>query len=83
MSWLPPGVARFWQRMPEVSRAIAMPLGHGELGLGQRRRLGQELRSEHYDQAILLPNSLKSALVPFFAEFPGAPAGAGRCVTVC
>lgn len=58
------------QRMPEVKRAIVMPLGHGELGLGQRRRLGHELRREHYDQAIILPNSLKSALVPFFARIP-------------
>jgi len=58
------------QRMPEVNRAIAMPLGHGELGLEKRWRLGRELRANHYDQAILLPNSLKSALVPFFARIP-------------
>ena len=58
------------QRMPEVRRAITMPLGHGELGLVQRRRLGRELRAAHYDQAILLPNSLKSALIPFFARIP-------------
>jgi heptosyltransferase-2 len=58
------------QRMPEVRNAIPMPLGHGELGLGQRWRLGSELRSQRYDQAILLPNSLKSALVPLFAGIP-------------
>lgn len=58
------------QRMPEVRRAIAMPLGHGELGLGQRRRLGHTLRDAAYDQAIVLPNSLKSALVPWFAGIP-------------
>lgn len=57
-------------RMPEVRRAIAMPLGHGELGLGQRRRLGRTLRAVGYDQAIVLPNSLKSALVPWFAGIP-------------
>lgn len=57
-------------RMPQVNRAWSMPLGHGELGLGRRRRLGKELRAERYDQAILLPNSLKSALVPFFARIP-------------
>lgn len=54
-------------RMPQVRRAIPMPLGHGELGLAQRWRLGRELRVQHYDQAILLPNSFKSALVPWFA----------------
>ena len=58
------------RRMPEVNRAITMPLGHGELGLARRWRLGRELRSGGYDQAILLPNSLKSALVPCFALIP-------------
>lgn len=58
------------ERMPEVHRAIDMPLGHGAVGIGERRRLGHALRSENYDQAILLPNSMKSALVPFFADIP-------------
>ena len=55
------------ERMPEVRRGITMPLGHGELGLARRWRLGRELRQQGYDQAIVLPNSLKSALVPWFA----------------
>ncbi|MDY0068701.1 MAG: lipopolysaccharide heptosyltransferase II [Porticoccaceae bacterium] len=53
-------------RMPGVRAAIDMPIGHGELALGARMRLGESLRGQ-YDQAIVLPNSLKSALVPFFA----------------
>lgn len=57
-------------RMPEVRRAIAMPLGHGKLELGVRYRLGRELRAARYDQAILLPNSFKSALTPWFAGIP-------------
>ncbi|OCG08914.1 ADP-heptose--LPS heptosyltransferase [Gilliamella sp. wkB178] len=57
-------------KMPEVNQAIAMPLGHGEFALGKRRQLGKSLRGEHYDQAIVLPNSFKSALIPFFAEIP-------------
>ncbi|HCS28606.1 MAG TPA: lipopolysaccharide heptosyltransferase II [Spongiibacteraceae bacterium] len=57
-------------RMPEVRRGITMPLGHGQLQLGTRRRLGLELRKQGYDQAIVLPNSLKSALIPFFANIP-------------
>ena len=55
------------RRMPEVRRVIASPFAHGELELGGRRRLGQELRAERYDRAIVLPNTLKSALVPWFA----------------
>ncbi len=58
------------QRMPEVRRGIAMPLGHGEFGLKQRWRLGRDLAREGYAQAIVLPGSLKSALVPFFAAIP-------------
>ncbi len=57
-------------RMPEVNRAIDMPVGHGKLQWKVRRQLGHALRAEKYDQAILLPNSLKSALVPWFAKIP-------------
>ncbi len=55
-------------RMPEVDESIAAPFGHGELKLGQRLRLGRTLRPRHYDRAIVLPRSLKSALVPFAAQ---------------
>jgi heptosyltransferase-2 len=58
------------ERMPEVDKAIAMPLGHGEFKLLARRRLGQQLALERYDQAIVQPNSLKSALIPWFANIP-------------
>lgn len=54
-------------RMPEVRKAIEMPLGHGAFELGTRYRLGKSLR-EQYDMAIVLPNSLKSAFIPFFAK---------------
>lgn len=58
------------ERMPEVNEALAMPLGHGALALGERRRLGVSLRDRGYDRAYVLPNSFKSALVPFFAHIP-------------
>ncbi len=54
-------------RMPEVNQAISMPLGHGQFQWRVRRALGKELRSAAYDQALVLPNSWKSALIPFFA----------------
>ncbi len=57
------------ERMPEVRSGIEMPVGHGRLGLGQRWRLGRGLRGR-YRQAILLPNSWKSALVPWVARIP-------------
>lgn len=57
-------------RMPEVRDAIAMPVGHGSLELSKRWQLGQELKKIAYDQAILLPNSFKSGLIPLFAGIP-------------
>lgn len=55
-------------RMPEVDEAIAAPFAHGRLDLGTRLRIGRELRARNYDHAIVLPNSLKSAIVPFVAR---------------
>lgn len=57
-------------RMPEVHQALPMPLGHGTLAIGERWRLGHALRANQYDHAYVLPNSFKSALVPFFANVP-------------
>lgn len=57
-------------RMPEVRTAITMPLGHGELALPVRRNIGVALRGARYAQAIVLPNSFKSALLPWFARIP-------------
>ncbi len=66
----PPWSNALLERMPEVSDVIDMPLGHGQLQLKLRYQLGKSLRPKHYTQAILLPNSLKSALVPFWASIP-------------
>ena len=55
-------------RMPEVDEAIPINIGHGELRIGERLRLGRQLRARDYDRAIVLPNSLKSAIVPFAAR---------------
>ncbi|HCH78881.1 MAG TPA: lipopolysaccharide heptosyltransferase II, partial [Pseudomonas sp.] len=57
------------ERMPEVRQALSFPVGHGVLDMATRRKVAQSLRGQ-YEQAILLPNSLKSALVPFFAGIP-------------
>ena len=57
------------QRMPEVRTAIPIPVSHGELAIATRRRLGHSLRGR-YARAIVLPRSMKSALVPWFAAIP-------------
>ncbi len=57
-------------RMPQVNQSLEMPLGHGSLALGERWRIGKSLCASHYDHAYVLPNSFKSALIPFFASIP-------------
>ena len=64
-AWSLPIVAR----MPEIRDGIAADTGHGELGLGKRREIGKRLKGR-YERAIVLPRSLKSALVPWFARIP-------------
>ena len=54
-------------RMPEVRAGIEMPFGHGRFGLATRWQLGRSLRGR-YTQAVLLPNSWKSAIVPWAAD---------------
>ncbi len=57
-------------RMPEVRKTIVQPINHGKFDWKTRRTLGHQLRVENYNQAITLPNSWKSALIPWFANIP-------------
>jgi heptosyltransferase-2 len=54
-------------RMAEVDAVIVNPFRHSEFNFGARRALGRRLASADYSNAYVLPNSWKSALVPFFA----------------
>ena len=61
----PPWVLPVYRRMPEVADTISNPFGHGDLRVGERRRFAKQLRG--YDRALVLPNSFKSALIPWHA----------------
>ncbi|MSQ71821.1 MAG: lipopolysaccharide heptosyltransferase II [Betaproteobacteria bacterium] len=65
-----PWTAPLLARMPEITGVIESPFDHGQLRLRERWRFGRSLRENRYDQAIVLPNSFKSALIPFFADIP-------------
>ena len=58
------------ERMEEVSRSIISPFNHGELKIKTRFDIGKQLREEGYQRAIVMTNSLKSSLIPFFAKVP-------------
>ena len=66
----PNWVAPVLQRMPQITEVIDSPFGHGQLSLKARWRLAKQLGSKHYDAVYVLPNSIKSALVPFLAGIP-------------
>jgi len=65
-NWTSPLLAR----MPQVDETLRAGFQHGTLGLSERRALGKRLRASNFDQAIILPGSFKSALVPFWARIP-------------
>lgn len=64
----PPWALPVYRRMPEVAEAIGLRFGHGELKLAERRRFARSLAP--YDQAVVLPNTFKSALIPWHANIP-------------
>ena len=64
-----PWVAPVYRAMPQVAEVLEFPFQHGGLQFGARRRLGRELQGR-FDTAYVLPNSLKSALLPFLASIP-------------
>jgi heptosyltransferase II len=55
-------------RMPEINESIPLPLLHGELGLRKRFNLAKSVKARGYQRCYVLPNSFKSALIPFAAK---------------
>jgi len=63
----PAWVAPVLERMPEIGQVYATDLGHKKLQLWHRWALASDLRDNGYDAVYVLPNSLKSALIPWLA----------------
>jgi heptosyltransferase-2 len=74
-AWVAPALCR----MPEISGIIENPCAHGELALRRRVRLSRDLARRGYRRAYVLPNSFKSALIPFFAAIPERVGFTGEC----
>jgi len=66
----PEWVAPVVRRMAEVEDVIAVPFRHKALQLRQRWKIARDLKARGYDEALVLPNSWKSALLPFLAGIP-------------
>ena len=64
-----PWVAPVYRAMPQVAEVIEFPFAHGSLQFRERRALAKRMTGR-FDKAYVLPNSLKSALLPFLASIP-------------
>jgi len=64
-----PWVAPAFLAMPQVGAIVELPFAHGRLDWSARRRVAAALRGR-FDVAYVLPNSIKSALVPWLAGVP-------------
>ena len=64
-----PWVAPVYRAMPQVAEVIEFPFAHGGLQFKARRAIAKRMAG-HFDKAYVLPNSLKSALLPFLASIP-------------
>lgn len=65
-----PLVAQLFLPHPWVDRVITFDRNGAHKGIAGRFRLAAELRKEHFDAAIILPNSFDSAVVPWLAGIP-------------
>jgi heptosyltransferase II len=64
-----PWVAPVYRAMPQVAEVIEFPFQHGGLQLKARRKLASDFDGR-FDVAYVLPNSIKSALLPLLAGIP-------------
>lgn len=71
--------AALLKRMPEVRNVILSPFEHGDLAIKKRYQFGASLREKAYSHAIILPNTFKSALIPWAANIPKRTGWMGEC----
>jgi len=64
-----PSVAAVFEACLDVRKVIAVPFRHGALQWSLRWQTAQQLKGQ-YQTAVVLPNSLKSALIPWLARIP-------------
>lgn len=65
-----PWVAPIYRACSEVTEIIEVDFQHGALQWGLRRLVAQQIKAKQFDQVFVLPNSLKSAFIPWLAGIP-------------
>ena len=65
-----PWVAPIYRACAEAHEVIEAKLEHKQLQFGLRKQLASELKAKQYDACFVLPNSFKSALIPWLANIP-------------
>ncbi|BDX22229.1 ADP-heptose--LPS heptosyltransferase II [Polynucleobacter sp. TUM22923] len=65
-----PWVAPIYQACTEVNQVIEAKLEHKKLQWSLRKQLAKQLEKEQYEACFVLPNSLKSGLIPWLANIP-------------
>ena len=66
----PKSIADLHLHMKTVDKVISHELPRKKLSLKQRYQLAQQIKKYQFDTAFILPNSWKSALIPWFAKIP-------------
>lgn len=63
-------VAPIYRACAEVHQVIEAKFEHRKLQWDLRKQLAQEIKAKNYQACFVLPNSFKSALIPWFANIP-------------
>jgi heptosyltransferase-2 len=63
-------VAPIYRACKEVNQVIEAKLEHKQLQWSLRKQLAKQLEKNQYDVCYVLPNSLKSAIIPWLANIP-------------
>jgi len=65
-----PWVAPIYRACEQIHEVIEAPLEHKKLQWSLRKQLAQRLKAKSYQACFVLPNSFKSALIPWLADIP-------------
>jgi heptosyltransferase-2 len=63
-------VAPIYRACSEVNHVIEAKFEHKQLQWGLRKKLAAEIAAKKYQACFVLPNSLKSAIIPWLANIP-------------